>query len=396
MAEYIYRGKKSGQQVSGSMEGQSKNDILIKLDSLGVFPTYLEEKKINTKTPTKIPLKEIVEFTHQLSTLINSGSPLLTSLNTLTTETEQIKLKPVLLDIVGSIKEGKSFSESLKKYPKVFSPFYVSLVKIGETSGTLGENLKRIAEFLEGEMEFKSNLTSVLTYPLIIIFIGIVTVFVLLKFVIPKIVVIFQDLGQALPLPTVMLINISKIFSDYWLFIIIGSVMVFFWLKRNYQKPKNKLIWHKKIFNLPLLGEILKKIEVCRLARTLSVLIKNGVPLDMSLNVLKATTTNLFVGEEITELESRIKEGSSLHEALKKSPLFNKGFINVVMIGEESGRLEEVLAIVSNDYNKDIDRKMKTFMNLLEPMLILTVGLVIGFIVLSMLLPIFQLDFNVG
>ncbi|MFH1768772.1 MAG: type II secretion system F family protein [Candidatus Omnitrophota bacterium] len=396
MAVYIYKAKRNtGELLAGNIEAQTKEDALAKIASLDLFPISVEEKRSARRGRSRVSLKELIEFTQQLSTLINSGSPLLVSLNTLLYETEQLALNPILSDIVAQVKEGADFSQSLAKYPRVFPQLYVSLVRVGETSGTLGDNLKRISEFLEEEMDFRTNIFSIMTYPLIIVAVGLLTIFILLKFVIPKLVEIFNDIGQTLPFITEVIIRISNFFSSYWLFLL-GLLAVFiFGLRRYFKSDKNRLAWDRFKLSLPLgAGDLLRKIEVCRLSRTLAVLLKNGVTIVSSLQVLIATLPNLYFREEIKNIEAAIKQGNSLSEAMKNTAIFNPAFINAVGVGEGAGKLDAVLENLSQDYNKIIHRKIKGMLTILEPLLILGVGLVVGLIVIAMLLPIFQIDFN--
>jgi len=395
MSVYLYRAKKGVSQFQeGQVEALSREEALAKIDSLGLFLVSVEEKKSSKKKSLRVSSKELVEFTSQLSTLINSGSTLLAALNTLTVETEHASLRPIILDAVAQVKEGRDFSQALEKYPRIFPELYVSLVKIGEASGTLGENLRRIAEFLEEEIDFKSNIISILTYPLLIVGVGIATIFIILKFVIPALEGIFEEMSLELPAITLFLVNASRFFSRFWIFILGFILLVFMVLRRNFRNPSNRLKWDEFRTRIPLLGELLKKIELCRFTRTLSVLLKNGLALDASLGVITQTASNLFFRSQIGKAAREIEEGASLSGAMKKSSMFNSSFTDAIAVGENSGTLEKVLEVLSYDYNKDINRKMKKFLNLLEPLLILGVGLIVFFVVLSMFLPILQLDFN--
>lgn len=395
MGIYLYHAKKGPQEVfDGQIEAASEEEALSKIDSLGLFPVWVKEKQSFSKKIDRVPLKEAAAFTNHLSTLLNSGSTLITSLNTLVSETEQARLNPIILDIIFQLKEGKDFSESLRRYPRIFSQLYISLVKVGETSGTLGENLRRIAEFLEEDMDFRSNITSILTYPFIIVGVGLLTVFILLKMVIPKLVAILEDMGQTLPWVTSLLVNFSKFISQYGIFILIFIIVLFLAGRRYYKNPRYRLQWDKFKLKIPLFGELLMKIEVCRLARTLSILLKNGLPMDFSLKVITSTVGNLFLRHAIVKVEEEIKQGVSLNAAMKKAKIFSPAFINVVTVGEDSGTLGIVLENLSNDYNKEINRGIRNLLTFLEPLLILGVGLMVGFIVLSMLFPVFQMDFN--
>lgn len=395
MPIYLYQAKQGPTKlVNAQIDALTKEEAIIKISSLGLFLVWIKEKETQLKTTSKISLKIVVEFTRQLSTLVNSGSPLAVALDTLASQTEQSKLKPVLLDVLSQVKDGQDFSYALGKYPNIFSQLYTSLVKLGETSGTLGENLRRLASFLEEDMDFRNDITSALIYPALILVVGVIAVFVLLKFVIPELVVVFEDTGQALPLPTLLLVKLSDFVSRFSIFILAFFGFFIVAVKNHLKKLENRLKWDKFALNVPLLGDMLKKIEICRFARTLSILVRNSVPIDISLKVLSGTISNLFIRQQISGLEKAIKEGESLNVSMKKLGVFSPTFIDVITVGESSGKLGFVLESLSADYNKEVNRGIKNFMSLLEPMLILGIALIVGFIVLAMLLPIFQMDFN--
>ncbi|MCK5393985.1 MAG: type II secretion system F family protein, partial [Candidatus Omnitrophica bacterium] len=235
---------------------------------------------------------------------------------------------------------------------------------------------------------------SIATYPLLILTVGFLTVLVLLKFVIPKLVDIFQEIEQTLPVSTAFLVYISGIFSKYW-YVFIGLMVLFvFGIKKYFKSAKNKLKWDQYKLSITVIGGVLKKIEIGRLARTLAILLKNGVSISRALVILEFTTPNLIFRQAICEIKGQINEGASLNLAMKNTGVFPMGFINAVTVGEDSGTLGEVLESLSFSYKKDIDRKIKNLMTILEPLLIIGLGLIIGFVVLSMLLPIFKIDFN--
>lgn len=395
MPIYLYQAKQGPTKlVNAQIDALTKEEAIVKISSLGLFLVWIKEKETQLKTTSKISLKIVVEFTRQLSTLVNSGSPLAVALDTLASQTEQSKLKPVLLDVLSQVKDGQDFSYALGKYPNIFSQLYTSLVKLGETSGTLGENLRRLASFLEEDMDFRNDITSALIYPSLILVVGVIAVFVLLKFVIPELVVVFEDTGQALPLPTLLLVKLSDFVSRFSIFILAFFGFFIVAVKNHLKKLENRLKWDKFALNVPLLGDMIKKIEICRFARTLSILVRNSVPIDISLKVLSGTISNLFIRQQISGLEKAIKEGESLNVSMKKLGVFSPTFIDVITVGESSGKLGFVLESLSADYNKEVNRGIKNFMSLLEPMLILGIAIIVGFIVLAMLLPIFQMDFN--
>jgi len=395
MAVYFYKAKKGPKEfVQGQIEAQNRQEVCGKLDSLGLFPMLVKEKAVSLRRRFKVQLKELMEFTHHLSTLLNSGSTLLASLTTLVSETEQISLRPIISNIILEVKEGGQFSKILEKYPRVFPKVYVSLVKTGEASGTLAQNLKRVAEFLEEELDFRTNLISILTYPLLIAGVGILTVFALFKFIIPRLVSVFDEIGQELPFLTSALKNTSEFISKYWIFIF-GVLFLFFLAAKKYFKnPGNKIKWDKTKLDIPLIGDLLKKIEISRFSRTLSILLKNGVAMDESFKIIAYTVSNTFLQAQVSKIEGEIKEGFSLNEAMKRTNVFPNTFINVVTVGEGSGALESVLENYANNSNKAIGRQVKNLLSVLEPVLILGVGLIVGLVVFSMLLPIFEVDFS--
>lgn len=396
MAIFIYQAKnKVGDLKQGQIEAKSKDDAFAKIDSLNLFPITIEVNQVDTKIPTKVSLKELVDFTSQLSSLINSGSTLLASLKTLSVEMKQLKLNPVIIDIIEQIEDGKRFSEVLSKYPKIFSKLYVSLVMIGETSGTLGLNLRRIAEFLDERLEFKKNIVSIMTYPVMIMFVALATILILFNFVIPKLSTIFDAIGQSMPWPTVVVLNTANFMQTYWYVIIALIVSVIYLVVLSFKNDKNRLKFDRNILSAPILGNLLKKVELSQLARTFSVLLSNGVPIDSALTVLSNTIMNRFFQKEVVSLEDQIKQGSSLNEAMSKTKVFPPSFINIVTVGEVSGNLSEVLDKVSKDYSKDIDRSMKQFLNVVELLLIVGIAVIVVFIILAMLLPILEMDFNV-
>ncbi|MBN3039508.1 MAG: type II secretion system F family protein [Candidatus Omnitrophica bacterium] len=395
MATYSYQAKKEASKViEGQIEALTKEEAAAKLSSLGLFPIIVEENRTAVRVPAKVKLKELIDFTQQLSTLINSGSPLLPSLNTLISSTDQVRLRPVIEDITAQIKDGSDFHSALAKYPGIFNQLYCSLVQIGEASGSLGENLTRLADFLEDELDFRSNIISVATYPLLILGVGLITIVILLQFVIPNLVSIFDEIGQSLPLPTLFLVRLSGFFSRFAFFILAGITGIFFILKSRLKKPQFRLQWDKLKLKFPLIGNLIKKVEITRFSRTLSILLRNNIPIDASLRIVTNTVSNFFIRSQIDTLESQIKEGFSLSEAMKKITVFNAAFINVITIGANSGEMDRVLANLAKDYDKQISRGIKSLMSMLEPVLILGVGAVVGFIVVSMLLPIFDIDFN--
>jgi type II secretory pathway component PulF len=318
--------------------------------------------------------------------------PIVSGLNIAISQMANLHLKEVLGDVVGKIKDGKSFSDSLAMHPEVFPKLYTAIVNSGEISGSLKTTFTRLADFLEKEEEFRNSVRSALVYPAFVFCVGVLTVIVLIGFVIPRLVNMFEDMGQALPLPTKILIEASVIFNKYWVMIIAFVVVIIFILRRQYLSFKGRLVWDKFKLKVAVLGEITLKTEISRLMRTLSLLLSGGLSVVPSLEVVSSIVGNRVLKSEVSQIKGDIMGGLSLSNSIKKCKLFPNFVINIVIIGEETGTLIKSLTRIADDYERDVDRSLKSLARMLEPIIILGVGLVVGFIVLAMLLPIFQIN----
>jgi type II secretory pathway component PulF len=323
---------------------------------------------------------------------MESGVNLLNCLKILSNQTANKQLKFIIDEVISSIKDGKSMSDSFRQHPKAFSGFFVAMVQSGETGGSLDTTLKRLADYLEKEEEFRNSVTSALIYPLFLFSVSILTIVVLLTFVIPRLVTMFEDMGQVLPLPTKILIDTSSFLRLYWWFILAIILVAAYSLKRFYSTDKGKATIDRLRLKLPVLGKIILKAEISRLMRTLSLLLGSGIPIVQAMGLATSVIDNQILKTELSGFKDKISSGSSLSSCLKESPLFPDLVTNVVSIGEESGTIEKSLGRIADDYEKEVDRALKVMTRLLEPTVILIMGLIVGFIVLSMLLPIFQIN----
>jgi len=397
MPKFIYTAKsKPGELMQSVIEAESEQAVINKLLEMSYFPvsvqpenTYLDKQNSYFK---KVSRKDLVIFTRQLSSLIESGVNILDSLRIVTNQTSNKYFKAVLSDVSAKIKDGKSLSESLALYDNIFSSLYASIIHSGEASGNLEKVIKGLAEFYEKDEEFRASLRASLTYPLFIAIVGVLTVAVLMGFVIPKLVGMFEDLGQTLPLPTKILINVSGFFTHYWwiIFAVIG--LFIFSLQRAVRTAQGKLFIDNFKLKIPLIGEIVLKSEIARLSRTLSLLISSGLAVVSGLNVTIAVIGNQILKNELEKFKEQITGGVSFSKCLNGSKLFPSFVTNIVAVGEEGGSLEKSLTRVGYEYEKDVDRSLKAISRLIEPVIILIMGIVVGFIVLSMLLPIFQIN----
>jgi type II secretory pathway component PulF len=278
----------------------------------------------------------------------------------------------------------------------MFSSLYVSMVKSGETSGSLENVLLRLAEFQESQDELNSTVRRAMAYPALMAIVGLITIFVLITFVIPKIVSMFQDLNQALPIPTVILLNISNFVRNFWWAILGLILLLYFTFARLFKTEEGKLFIDKVKLRFPIAGQLTLRAEIARFARTLSTLLENGVPILEALNVVIDIMENEILKRDARLAQREVREGSNLAGGLNKGDNFPAFVTNMIAIGEESGTLEKALLKVAIAYEREVDKTIKVMTSLLEPLMILTVGLVIGFIVIAMLLPIFEISFITG
>ncbi|MBP7216455.1 MAG: type II secretion system F family protein [Candidatus Omnitrophica bacterium] len=400
MPKFKYTAKTGPQTlVSGELDAETEQDAVTKLNQLGYFPIQISSENLSlialqqgAHYLRKVPRKDLVLFTRQLATLIESGVNILNALKIISDQLPNKYLKAIIIDISSKIKEGMSFSESLNAFPTLFPGLYIAMIRTGESSGNLNETLKRLADFLEKEEEFKNSVISALTYPVFVFSVGALTVIVLLTFVIPRLITMFQDMGQMLPLPTQILINLSTFLREYWWLLAGGiaiSIFLFNRMKRNLQ---GKTAIDKLKLAIPLLGDIALKSEISHLVRTLSLLLSSGVPIVSSLETSSASLDNQIMKNELEKFKEQIAQGFSFSQCLKESSLFPSFIINIVTVGEETGTMEKALLRIADDYEREIDAKLKTLTRLLEPIIILIMGLIVGFIVIAMLLPIFQIN----
>ncbi|MFA4888419.1 MAG: type II secretion system F family protein [Candidatus Omnitrophota bacterium] len=398
MPRYLYSAKIDPQKtIQGDIEAESEQEAINKLTQKGYFPiSVVAESSVLNKQSTitlrKVSRKDVALFTEQLSNLLDSGVNILNGLKIISAQSPNKYLKVVLNDVTNRIKDGNSFSDSLAAHPRVFPEVYSSLIRTGEASGNLKETVKRLSCFLEKEEEFKNSLVSSLTYPLFVFAVGVATVAVLLVFVIPRLVSMFEDMGQALPLPTLILINTSSFLRNYWWLILAIIFILFFSLRRVYRTPQGRFSLDKTKLKVYLVGPVILKTEISRLSRTLSLLFTSGMPITSSLDISTSVLENQVLKKEVKKFIDQISGGASFSSVIKTSKYFPDFVVNIISIGEETGSLGNALMRIAEVYEKDVDRTLKALTRMLEPVIILVMGLVVGFIVLSMLLPIFQIN----
>jgi len=400
MPNYFYRAyTMRGENKEGVVEAEDRLQAFKKIDSLSLFPLRIEligDNKKGRDGVKKIKSKSIAVFTRQISNLLEAGIAILGALTIIRKQRHNFSLGPVLDNLIKDLKEGASFSEALAKRRHIFLNLYVSLVRAGEAGGCLEETMSRLADFMENEEEVKTKIKAAMFYPVLIAAVGLITVFVLIGFVMPRIVLVFEDLGQALPLPTRLLINASNLVSAYWWLIALALVLVFFTINRMMNNPQGRDLFDKLKFRMPFLGAIIFKREVERFCRFLSVLLSSGITIMPALEIIEDMAVNSIFKKDIEGVKLSVRDGSSLANAMAESKCFPASISDMIDIGEETGSLEDILKKISHSYDREIEQALKVFISLLEPFMILAMGLAVAFIMVAMLLPIFEINFIQG
>lgn len=414
MAKFTYKVKKGPKEViEGVIEGETEDEAVDKLNQMGYIPIrispFLEEdskRKISggdtanqighLRFFNKVRSNDLTIFTEQLASLVKSKIPILEAIKVLYEQTESVNLKEIIAYIQREIRDGRTMSQSLRKYPKVFSPIYINMIEAGERGGVLEETLRRLAEFRNKEEAMKAKIISALAYPLFIIIVGIVTIFILLGFVIPRMSTLFNETGQVLPLPTRILLSLGYQVKNYWYWGILIIVLIAGILKRSGAGKNGKIFFDRLKLKLPLMGDFVKKSGIARFSRTLALLLSSGITLSQAIKISIPTLDNEVFKLELDSVHRDIVDGVTFEQSLKKSTWFPNFTVNMLTVGEKGGHLEGALLEVAEFYERDVDKVAGIIASLLEPAIILVMGIVVGFIVFAMLLPIFQINLGMS
>ena len=396
MARFIYKAKDGIKTLTGEIEAETESSAITKVEKMGYLPIKVEPKTNHRPPATihykRVSSKDINTFTRQLASLIKSKVQLVKALEILSRESQNVKLKEIIADLRDEVKEGKQFSEALAKYPKYFSRVYINMIASGEKGGVLENILLRLVDFADKEEEMKAKIRAALAYPLLMLVMGIITVFVMITFVMPKLIKLFSDMGQSLPLPTRVLIQVSDFARGYWYWVVLFIILLISTFKKLHLIEKRKIPLERIKLRLPLLGRYILMRETARFCRTLGLLINNGIPIRNAIEATVPTLGNRALEQDLRIVSKDLASGISVAKSLAKIPFLPGFVISLIGVGEEAGRLDEALLEVAASYEKQLDEQMKVMSSLIEPLLILTIGLVVGFIVVSMLLPIFQIS----
>jgi len=396
-----------GKNISGIIDADSTVAARQKLRASGKYPVQVKEATSKAKAepsasfsfPTifnRVTVDDIHALTRQLATLLNAGIPLVGALDALMEQTTSPPLKRIIAQVKESVNEGNSLTASLSKHPKLFSNIYINMVRAGEASGSLDVVLERLADFGEHQQALKGRFQAALVYPLFMAIVGSGVLFFLLSFVVPNLTRIFTEMKQVLPLPTTILIWFSGFMRLYWWIIVAIMVAIIVGIKEAIKKPKGRYIWDTLKLRSPVIGQINRKIALSRFGRTLGSLLQSSVPLITSLQIVRNIVNNVLIGDVIEEAIEDIQAGKSLNIALSKSVWFPPVFRQMISVGEQSGDLEGMLHKIADAYEREVETRITGMTALIEPIMILLMAVVVGFIVISILLPIFEMNQMVG
>jgi len=400
--EYVALDEK-GRQRKGFVDAPGIAAARQKLREENVYPVEINQAS-DKKEPSlagvfkiniwqRVSANDVSMFTRQLSTLLGAGMPLVPSLSILMKQAKNPLLKKSLAQIREQVNEGKSLTESMSSFPQIFPPFYLNMVRAGEASGTINLVLERLADFSENQQTLMNKIRSALAYPIIMFFMGSAVILLLMTFVVPKITGIFADMHQTLPLVTIILITVSNFLKSFWWLILIllaAAIAAFKYMTTGTEAGKR--LWDNAKLKIPVWGQVNRKIAIARFSRTLATLLQSGVPLLSAMEIVRNVVNNIIIGEAISKASKDLEEGKGLSGPLTQTGIFPSLVTEMIAVGEQSGTLEKMLNRIATAYETEAQTDILIMTSLLEPIMILIMGLGVGFIVVSILLPIFEMN----
>jgi general secretion pathway protein F len=399
MPVFVYKAAdQRGKTIAGVMEAADSRAVVERLHREEYYPI---EVALQTESPglwsrlgaRGISNRDLVAYTQQLATLFEAGLPLDRSLSVLEELAPNPRIRAIVGDLLKSVRGGASFGDALAKHhPRPFSRLYINMVRAGEKGGVLEATLRRLAEFLEAAQEFKDTLVSALVYPAFLITVGGGAIVFLLTFVIPRFAQIFEELHQEVPLPTQILLTLSNVLVQYWWALALAVVAAVLGSRIVLATPAGRLMWDRAALQLPLVGDVLRKAEVARFCRTLGTLLRSGVPVVGALAVVKEIVTNRLLALAVERLGDGVKRGAGLSAPMGESGVFPPLALHMVRVGEETGRLEEMLLKVSDSFEAEVRTSLKRIIGLLGPAIVLIMAVMVALIVVAMALAIFSIN----
>ncbi|MET0343531.1 MAG: type II secretion system F family protein [Polyangiales bacterium] len=397
MTEFVWEARaRTGETKKGTMEAESADVVQGKLRAQNLNPVKVQKraKQLNLKLPqfgTGIDQKEIVIFIRQFATMIDAGLPLVQCLEILSSQGDNQRLNDVLKAVKNDVEQGATFSDALAKHPKVFDSLFCSLIRAGEMGGILDTILNRLAVYIEKNVKLKRQVKGALTYPLSTLAIALAVCAVLLGYVVPTFEAMFKDFGGELPGMTALVIGISNGFIVWAPYMAVGLGAFIWACGYTFRHPKTEPYWHQALLSLPIIGPVMRKIAVARFTRTLGTLLASGVPILDALEVVAKSSGNVIVERGIRFTADKIREGRTMAEPLSETKVFPSMVVQMIAVGEQTGALDQMLNKIADFYEEEVDVAVAAMTSLIEPLMMVLVGGMVGFLLIAMYLPIFDI-----
>jgi len=404
MAKFKWEGKnKEGKIINGEIEATNSGAAVMQLRKQQIVPLNVKQQKGQSKLFKSemtlfgsVSQKETAVFTRQLATMIDAGLPLVQSLEIQASQQENPFFKKILTEVKTEVEGGATFSDALRKHPKAFDELYTNLVTAGEIGGMLDVILNRLSQYMEKSIALKKRVKSAMVYPASIVCISIAIIILLLLKVIPVFEKMFRGFGEALPAPTQIIINLSHMVQDHIGKIILGAIVFIILLRKYYQTDQGRLLIDRAVLKAPVFGPLILKIATARFSRTLGTLVSSGVPILDGLQITAKTSGNKVVENAIMETRVSISEGKTIAEPLEDSTVFSGMVVQMISVGESTGSLDAMLNKIADFYDEEVDSTVAALTSLLEPMMMVILGVMIGGMMIAMYLPIFKMASVVG
>lgn len=399
MAVYVWEGRtRAGEIVRGDIEAPNEATVMQKLRAQQILVLNIKERTKGFTLPFTLPFlkervkeKDLVVFTRQFGTMIDAGLPLVQCLDILASQQQSKAFKTVLFDVKSAVEGGATLHDALRRHPEVFDELYVNLVAAGELGGILDTILSRLSTYIEKAMKLKGEVKSAMVYPSVIITVAIAVVIVLMVYVIPTFQKMFEGMGGELPGPTQFVVNLSAFFKRYWLLMIAGIGGTIFAISSFRRTQRGRLFFDTLFLKIPVIGDLIRKVAVARFSRTLSTLISSGVPILDGLDICAKTAGNKIIENAIREARASIAGGKTISEPLKETGVFPPMVVQMISVGESTGALDQMLGKIADFYEEEVDAAVAALTSLMEPMLMVFIGVVVGGILIAMYLPIFSI-----
>jgi len=391
----------SGDAQEGDMDGASQPAVVERLQGMGLIPIRVDESvtKVGNVGGVRgffnrnhVSQDDVAVFTQEIATLLKAGLPLDRCLEILIGLSANEAVRELMVQLREDVRGGAPLSAAMEARQGVFTRFYLNMIRAGEAGGALDVVLQRLTEFMERSKELRDTVKSALIYPAILVGVSLLSVAILLMWVVPQFSQMFEESGKALPLPTQIVIAAGDGVRNYWWLMVLLAVGAYSWFARQMREPASRFRWDQRLLNLPLVGDLIGKLEVARFSRTLGTLIGNGVTLLAALSIVKETLSNTVMCQALGDVAAQLKEGKGLGKPLMETKLFPKLAVHLVMVGEETGKLQDMLIRIADIYDREVHSTVKRMLALMEPVLILGLGLVIGGIIMSILVAILSVN----